>query len=548
MATAKFLDIQVLNYAIKSLSKQIDKTFIKKSLLYNVVPAYYRMFDPLTDDPSKMLTVVDNNSAVTTGEIRSDDVRVVSKVPASVYTVGSQIIYIEEVLTPKYDNVIGISDTDLTTIKNDTPQNRQATYKSNILFVVDDNKLVFYDRDLDTFTDCTTGETTIPEWEKNKQYNVDDLVKYNNETFKCIIDHTSGSTTLDDDSANWITVLNKYYALKQSQYDQLVANGKITDATKDIYIILDANSKSSTIQIVDTLPTPSVDIEGNVYYLNTNDHLYKCIEDPDNLGTYIMKDVSPSGGSAVLTSDLTTNVEVGGVPKNKTYTNGTSLETIVRDILIKYLQPSVTFTPTKDQTFELGYNYTGETLTAVIVKQSNDIQSVKFYQDSTELYSDTTTATTGGTVTYTYSTTNNDTDIKLKCVVDDGVKPVTIERKVSFVRKGFYGTSSASTTPVATSSDVRALSGSILDPKAGSTFTLNIPTGATLVTIAVPSARTLSSVVYVEGMNSDVKDTFTPSIVNVEGANGYTGIDYTVYSYIPAIPFPNNATYKVTLG
>ena len=548
MATAKFLDIQVLNYAIKSLSKQIDKTFIKKSLLYNVVPAYYRMFDPLTDDPSKMLTVVDNNSAVTTGEIRSDDVRVVSKVPASVYTVGSQIIYIEEVLTPKYDNVIGISDTDLTTIKNDTPQNRQATYKSNILFVVDDNKLVFYDRDLDTFTDCTTGETTIPEWEKNKQYNVDDLVKYNNETFKCIIDHTSGSTTLDDDITNWITVLNRYYALKQSQYDQLVANGKITDATKDIYIILDANSKSSTIQIVDTLPTPSVDIEGNVYYLNTNDHLYKCIEDPDNLGTYIMKDVSPSGGSAVLSSDLTSNVEVGGVPKNKTYTNGTSLETIVRDILIKYLQPSVTFTPTKDQTFELGYNYTGETLTAVIVKQSNDIQSVKFYQDSTELYSDTTTATTGGTVTYTYSTTNNDTDIKLKCVVDDGVKPVTIERKVSFVRKGFYGASSASTTPVATSSDVRALSGSILDPKAGSTFTLNIPTGATLVTIAVPSARTLSSVVYVEGMNSDVKDTFTPSIVNVEGANGYTGIDYTVYSYIPAIPFPNNATYKVTLG
>ena len=108
--------------------------------------------------------------------------------------------------------------------------------------------------------------------------------------------------------------------------------------------------------------------------------------------------------------------------------------------------------------------------------------------------------------------------------------------------------SSASTTPVATSSDVRALANSILDPKAGSTFTLNIPTGSTLVTIAVPSARTLSSVVYVEGMNSDVKDTFTPSTVNVEGANSYAGIDYTVYSYIPAIPFPNNATYKVTLG
>ena len=546
MAT-KFLDIEVLNYAIKSLSKQIDMTFLKKSVLYNVQKETYRLFNSATDNPADKLLVVANNVVPQANEVTSDTVRFVTKTPA-VYTVGAEVVHIPEVLTPKYDNVIGISDTDLTTIKNDTPQNRKDTYKSNILFVVDDNKLVFYDRDLDTFTDCTSGSSdTTPEWKDNTLYNVGDLVKYNNETFKCITQHTS-SSVFTDDSANWITVLNRYYALKQAQYDQLVANGKITDATKDIYIILDANSKSSTIQIVDTLPTPSVDIEGNVYYLNTNDHLYKCIEDTDNVGTYIMKDVSPSGGSAVLTSDLTTNVEVGGVPKDKTYTNGTSLETIVRDILIKYLQPTVTFTPAKDQTFELGYNYTGETLTAVIVKQSNDIQSVKFYQDSTELYSDTSTATTGGTVTYTYSTTNNDTDIKLKCVVDDGVKPVTIERKVSFVRKGFYGTSSASTTPVATSSDVRALSGSILDPKAGSTFTLNIPTGSTLVTIAVPSARTLSSVVYVEGMNSDVKDTFTPSTVNVEGANSYAGIDYTVYSYIPAIPFPNNATYKVTLG
>ena len=553
MATAKFLDIQVLNYAIKALSKQIDKTFLKKNVLFDVTPAYYRMFDSLTDDASKMLTVVDNNVTPSTGEIKSDDVRTVTKTPTSVYAVGSQIIYIEEVLTPKYDNVIGISETDLTTIKNDTTQNRQDKYKSNILFVVDDNKLVFYDRDLDTFTDCTSGVSdTTPEWESNKLYKVDDLVKYNNYTYKCIAEHTS-TTVFEDDIDNWILVVKEYYVLKQAQYDKLKNDGIINNDTKELYIVTDTTDNDINnkyiIHVVDTLPTPDVNIKDFVYFLQTDNKLYKCIEDADNLGTYIMKELTTSGSSDVTIGyDFTSNIAVGAYPKGTVFTSDMLLNDIIKGAFITYLQPNVTFTPTSNKTFEIGTNYTGEELKAVITKQSNNIVSVKFYENTTELYSDTSTATNGGTVTYTYSTSNNDTNFKLKCVVDDGQSPVTIERSINFVRKGFYGTSSSSTTPVATSADVRALSNSFLSPSSGSNFTINIPSGATLVTIAVPSTRTLKSVIYVEGMNSDVKDTFVLSTVNVEGANNYTGIDYTVYSYIPAIPFPNNATYKVTLN
>ena len=117
MAT-KFLDIEVLNYAIKSLSKQIDMTFLKKSVLYNVQKETYRLFNSATDNPADKLLVVANNVVPQANEVTSDTVRFVTKTPA-VYTVGAEVVHIPEVLTPKYDNVSGISDTDLTTIKNE---------------------------------------------------------------------------------------------------------------------------------------------------------------------------------------------------------------------------------------------------------------------------------------------------------------------------------------------------------------------------------------------------------------------------------------------
>ena len=46
---SKFLDIDTLNYSIKSLSKMIDITFLKKKELFNVTPEYYRLFNSSTN-------------------------------------------------------------------------------------------------------------------------------------------------------------------------------------------------------------------------------------------------------------------------------------------------------------------------------------------------------------------------------------------------------------------------------------------------------------------------------------------------------------------
>lgn len=45
----------------------------------------------------------------------------------------------------------------------------------------------------------------------------------------------------------------------------------------------------NTIQVVDTLPSPSKEIKNNIYFLQNDENLYKCIENNNN---YIMKNIS----------------------------------------------------------------------------------------------------------------------------------------------------------------------------------------------------------------------------------------------------------------
>ena len=254
-------------------------------------------------------------------------------------------------------------------------------------------------------------------------------------------------------------------------------------------------------------------------------------------------------GDSEFDEDFVTNIDCGGVKKGTTVTAGDSVMQMVKAMILTYLIPKVTFTP-KDTEFEVGTSISSIVLNADIVKQSNPIASVKFLVDGVQVHEDTTTAVNGGTVSYTHTLAAPVTDavITMQCVVDDGRDGATVETKYTFARKGFYGSvDTVGAVAGCTSADVRALANT-LTPKAGSTFSVNIPVGATKVIIAVPQGRTLSSVLYVEGMNAEVKDIFVPVTVAVEGANGYTATDYTVYEYIPAAAYSAVCTYKVTLA
>ena len=243
----QFLDSEILNYTIKNLVSQIDKTFLKKNVLFNVTPAYYRLFNSVTDNPSDKLTVIANGLTPTTGQVTSDTVRFITKNP-SIYAVGAEVVFIEEVMTPKFDNIKGITENDLKTLKADTKNNRQNKYNSNILFVVDDTKLVFYDRTLDTFTDCTSGEKTIKSWSVDTDYVVGDKVNNNNIIYKCIKDHHSDLVDFKNDEDNWIIELDKYFSLSQKQYNQMVTDGLITNDNKELFIVNNGTDISSSYE------------------------------------------------------------------------------------------------------------------------------------------------------------------------------------------------------------------------------------------------------------------------------------------------------------
>ena len=245
---SKFLDSEILNYTIKNLVSQIDKTFLKKKVLFNVTPAYYRLFDSTTDNPSDKLTVIANGLTPTTGQVTSDTVRFITKNP-TVYAVGAEVVFIEEIMTPKFDNVIGLTEQELDDVKALTPTDRADKYFSNILFVVDDTKLVFYDKVLDSFTDCTSGEKVVKLWQSLNNYKVGDVVKYNNHIYECITEHTSNAIFDDDESSKWIYKMEVYYSLTKDQYDMLVANGTITAENKNLYIVDDNNDYPSEYEM-----------------------------------------------------------------------------------------------------------------------------------------------------------------------------------------------------------------------------------------------------------------------------------------------------------
>lgn len=218
----KFLDSEILNYTIKNLVSQIDKTFLKKNVLFNVTPAHYRLFDSVTDNPSDKLTVIANGLTPTTGQVTSDTVRYITKNP-TIYAVGAEVIFVEEVMTPKFDNVIGLTEQELDDIKALTPTDRQDKYFSNILFVVDDTKLVFYDKVLDSFTDCTSGEKVeFINWEKDTEYKKGQYIIYDYQLYRCIVNHISSSTDfdLDFDVGNWELVIGKI-PITETQIDDL---------------------------------------------------------------------------------------------------------------------------------------------------------------------------------------------------------------------------------------------------------------------------------------------------------------------------------------
>lgn len=117
----------------------------------------------------------------------------------------------------------------------------------------------------------------------------------------------------------------------------------------------------------DTMPTAAAGLEGIIYEYTgettasyTNGYFYQCIEDPDNAGSYIWVEKSTQAGSnGALDAELTATKTVGGINSGTVYAQGTSFETLWRNLLnpVEYptfTNPSASISATGNKLLEVG--------------------------------------------------------------------------------------------------------------------------------------------------------------------------------------------------
>ena len=119
--------------------------------------------------------------------------------------------------------------------------------------------------------------------------------------------------------------------------------------------------------------------------------------------------------------------------------------------------------------------------------------------------------------------------------------------KITSFRKYFYGATVARPTEINSAYIRDNLTNSDGACSNGKTFDISVPEGATTVVIAYPASfQDLTSVVDTGAMNDNIVGLFAKKTIKVNGANGYTGIDYKVYSYTPDVALGAN-TYNITI-
>lgn len=265
---------------------------------------------------------------------------------------------------------------------------------------------------------------------------------------------------------------------------------------------------------------------------------------------------------------LTTNL--GSFKNGDVIDVGTSVDAIVRKLVQvqippKYTAPSASIVVTSGSaggTYEEGTSVT-PTLTGSFTKNdAGALSSIIIKKNGVEVATSTTspvshseTFIVAGSTTFNSTATYAAGEVKKDNFGDDYPNGrITAGSKSSAnitytgYRKYFWGADDV-TTAATTSADVRAMTNSSTGAaSAGKTFNVKVTKGQTRATFAYPATlRDVTSVKYVEFNNDESKNFFTKTTVAVEGASGYTAIDYKVYTYIPAQPFPSDMTFAVTI-
>ena len=125
---------------------------------------------------------------------------------------------------------------------------------------------------------------------------------------------------------------------------------------------------------------------------------------------------------------------------------------------------------------------------------------------------------------------------------------VSTRLTISGIRKCFYGAEAGISSAVQNSDDVRSLPESTtFGVEEGSIVPIVINPGTTRITFAYPSYVRDPQKILSKKLGYDIKDIFEKSSIRVRGYNGYTDIEYKVFTYIPDVSYPSDDIYTFEL-
>ena len=325
--------------------------------------------------------------------------------------------------------------------------------------------------------------------------------------------------------------------------------------------------------------------EGNIAQAITEGRIngsdFVVTSDTDNL-IYVSKEqvgeeeklVQHILGSAKTKQPLTVNLgdggALGGFSTNDEISAGTSLDDIIKKLLVKripatYTKPTVSIACPKAGSYEVGTSVEvgvtgtfkqndGGAVTKMQVIKNGATPAVLESATSPITYAETLSVPDGNT-TYKVIAEYAQGAIKKDNLGDDSpagrIDAGSVTSSTSTItgfRKAFYG-AGLGDPAIATSDDIRALGYSANAVKKGTTFSISVPEGQQFAVFAYPkSIGEVAQVMYVETSDTGASSKFTRSEVNVCGATAeQDAIAYYVYSYKMAIPASANMTFKVTL-
>lgn len=302
--------------------------------------------------------------------------------------------------------------------------------------------------------------------------------------------------------------------------------------------------------------TPPPVVPEKVWIETTTNTIYRASDDGLTWETV-------ASGSGTVSADFTVyGVSQGIYNDGATIPAGTSLEDVVKNMLQRIIPPSYvapTLSLSAGTSAEVGTSVTptltsgynphdgGTAILYTLKKDGADVYTdpAVFAFTDTPLILDVTPVLYNALITYNAGPVKNDNQGNpypvgqiLAGTANSGVA------SFSGYRRMFYDMDLVAAAPTLTT-DIRSLGLSVNGPANGTAFTLNIPAGTRRIVFAYPATlRDVSTVKYVQLGNGEVKDTFTQTLVDVEGADGFTAISYKVYTYIAAVPFADAVTYQ----